>query len=57
MVTIYLNFIMCIFIYVTTMNFLDFGPVLYNNSITSLIKLVYKYLKDQNYLVVKDRFN
>lgn len=39
------------------MNFLDFGHVSYNNSITSLIKLVHKYLKDKNYLIVKDRFN
>lgn len=47
MVILYLIIIMCIFIYVTTMNFLDFGPVLYSNLIVSLIKLVHKYLKDR----------
>ena len=44
MVTLYLIIIMYIFIYATTMNFLDFGPVLYNNLIVSLIN---KYLKDR----------
>lgn len=40
MVILYLIIIMCIFIYVTTMNFLDFGPVLYSNLIVSLVALV-----------------
>lgn len=44
MVTLYLIIIMYIFIYATTMNFLDFGPVLYSNLIVSLIN---KYLKDR----------
>lgn len=47
MVTLYLIIIMYIFIYATTMNFLDFGPVLYSNLIVSLIKIFYKDLKNR----------
>lgn len=47
MVTLYLTIIMYIFIYVIIKNFLDFGHVLYNNLIVSLIKIFYKTHKDK----------